>query len=208
MSHQASAWALDARQTGRLGAGARLVLATLADYADPQGHGAYPSKATIALRLDLDVNTVRRHLRTLEEAGLLTKGDQHLVSHFPADKRPTVYNLTLRRGTSEVSPRSSEASERTAAGPQNVPDRGDRSEAQTKNITTPENSPQTPLELDDDIDHDAPLALQHAAAEAARRHRAELEAKATTEASAAERAEIRRQLAERTLRLEPPKDAS
>jgi hypothetical protein len=196
VSHQASAWALDARQTGRLGAGARLVLATLADYADPQGHGAYPSKATIAARLDLDVDTVRKHLRSLEASGHLIRGDQHLVSHFPADKRPTVYNLTLRRGTSEVSPRSSEASERTAAGAQSIPERGDRSEAQTKNITTPENSPQTPrADLDDDIDHDVPLALQHAAAEAARRHREQ----ETTEASAAERAAIKAALEARTL---------
>lgn len=172
MSHQASAWALDARQTGRLGAGARLVLATLADYADPQGHGAYPSKATIALRLDLDVNTVRRHLRTLEDANLIGRGDQALVAHYPADKRPTVYNLTLRSGASEVSPRSSGGSIHTGAGAQNVPERGDRSEAQTKNITTHENSPQTPrADLDDDIDHDSPqaLALEHAHAEARRR---------------------------------------
>lgn len=172
MSHQASAWALDARQTGRLGAGARLVLATLADYADPQGHGAYPSKATIALRLDLDVNTVRRHLRTLEEAGLVARGDQVLVAHYPADKRPTVYNLTLKSGASELSPRSDGGSIRTGAGAQSVPERGDKSEAQTKNITTHENSPQTPRDdFDDDIDHDSPkaLAVEHAAAEARRR---------------------------------------
>lgn len=171
MSHQASAWALDARQTGRLGAGARLVLATLADYADPQGHGAYPSKATIALRLDLDINTVRRHLRTLEEAGLVGRGDQALVAHYPADKRPTVYNLSLKRGATEVRPRQSGGSEQPVTGAQNVPERGDRSEAQTKNITTPENSPQTPRDDDDDIDHDITpsLALEHAAAERRRR---------------------------------------
>lgn len=171
MSHQASAWALDARQTGRLGAGARLVLATLADYADPQGHGAYPSKATIAARLDLDVDTVRKHLRSLEGSGLLRRGDQHLVSHFPADKRPTVYNLALKAGTSEMRPRASDPSNGAGSTPQNVPDRPLKSEVQTKNITTPENSPQTPRDADDDIDHDITpsLALEHAAAERRRR---------------------------------------
>lgn len=171
MSHQASGWALDARQTGRLGAGARLVLATLADYADPQGHGAYPSKATIGSRLNLDVDTVRKHLRTLEATGLIARGDQALVAHYPADKRPTVYNLALKRDPSEVRPRVDDPSEHAAATPQNVPDRPLKSEAQTKNITTPENSPQTPRDLDDDIDHDSPraLALEHAAAEARRR---------------------------------------
>ena len=144
MSHQASAWALDARQTGRLGAGARLVLATLADYADPQGHGAYPSKPTIAARLDLDVDTVRKHLRTLEAAGLILRGDQALVAHYPADKRPTVYNLLLKADPSEVRPRQSDPSEHAAATPQNVPDRPLKSEAQTKNITTHENHPPTP----------------------------------------------------------------
>ena len=144
MSHQASAWALDARQTGRLGAGARLVLATLADYADPQGHGAYPSKATIAARLDLDVDTVRKHLRTLEAAELIGRGDQALVSHYPADKRPTVYNLWIT-GPSEVRPRESDPSIHPGATPQNVPERPLKSEAQTKNITTNQNpTPQTP----------------------------------------------------------------
>jgi hypothetical protein len=171
MSHQASAWALDARQTGRLGAGARLVLATLADYADPQGHGAYPSKATIGARLDLDVDTVRKHLRTLELAGILLRGDQALVAHYPADKRPTVYNLALRRDPSEMRPRSSDPSNDAGATPQNVPERPLKSEVQTKDITTNENyPPNPPLELDDDIDHDSPqaLALEHAQAEARR----------------------------------------
>jgi len=172
VSHQASAWALDARQTGRLGAGARLVLATLADYADPQGHGAYPSKATIGARLDLDVDTVRKHLRTLEAAGIIVRGDQALVAHYPADKRPTVYNLALKSDPSEMRPRSSDPSEHAGATPQNMPERPLKIEVQTKNITTHENSPQTPrVELDDDIDHDSPkaLALEHARAEAQRR---------------------------------------
>ena len=53
-----------------------------------------------------------------------------------------------------------------------MPERPLKIEVQTKNITTHENSPQTPrVELDDDIDHDSPkaLALEHARAEAQRR---------------------------------------
>ena len=166
MSHQASAWALDARETGPLGAGARLVLATLADYADPQGHGAFPSKATIAARLGIDGDTVRKHLRTLEEADLIRRGDAKLVQHYPAWARPTVYNLALPDPPSKVRG----ASIHDGQGPQNVPDRGLKSEAQTKNITTHENTPQTPRDLEDDVDHDsaAVLAREHAAAEARR----------------------------------------
>lgn len=172
MSHQASAWALDARRTGRLTAGARLVLATMADYADPDGHGSYPSNATIAARIDVTPDNVRKHKRTLEAAGLITKGDQALVAHYPADKRPIVYNLAIRRDPSDSMPRSSDPSHGTGATHRSEPERPITGDAQTKNITTPENSPQSPpRDADDDIDHDSPqaLAVEHARAEAQRR---------------------------------------
>ena len=91
------AWALDARQSGPLSAEARLVLVALADHASREGRGAYLSAHTIAAQLDIDVRSVRRSFRTLRDRSLIRRGDQRIVAHFQAGRRPVVYDLALSR---------------------------------------------------------------------------------------------------------------
>lgn len=144
MSHQATAWALDARRTGPLHPAQRLVLVALADYADPEGHGAYPSKQTLALRLGITSRNVQKHLKALRDAGLIYAGDDLLVSHYPADRRPTVYNLWINR-ESESTPRPNGESFHDTTGSRTGSERGVGNDSQTKNLNHQENpTPQTP----------------------------------------------------------------
>lgn len=89
------AWALDHRQTGALPAEARLVLVSLADYTDPTGRNAWPSAPTLAHRLGVTVRAVRRSLALLDDLGLIRHGDQSVVAHIRADRRPIVWDLAL-----------------------------------------------------------------------------------------------------------------
>lgn len=95
MSVQAIAWALDHRQTGPLAPEVRLVLVALADYADPQGRCAWPAASTLAERLGVSVRAVRRSLSALEQARLIGRGDQRIVSHVRKDRRPVVWDLAV-----------------------------------------------------------------------------------------------------------------
>lgn len=72
-----------------------LVLIALADGANDDGTGAYPSKATMAKRARCSERTVQRHLRELESLSLIRQGDQTLALRFRGDRRPTVYDLNL-----------------------------------------------------------------------------------------------------------------
>ncbi|WP_368502465.1 helix-turn-helix domain-containing protein [Actinomyces sp.] len=68
MSHLASTWAWLVRGIGPY---PKLVLAALADQADDSGY-CWPSQSVIAERCEMGERTVRRHVRTLQELGLLT----------------------------------------------------------------------------------------------------------------------------------------
>lgn len=72
-------------------------LTALAKHADRDGTGAYPSVPRLAALACKSERSVRRDLRQLEELKLIRKGDQRLVQHLPADKRPEVYDLALDR---------------------------------------------------------------------------------------------------------------
>lgn len=93
MSSEAVSWALNSARTGPISPDARLVLVSLADYAHPDGTGAFPSVATLAARLGVTERSVRRGLATLAERGLIRRGDQALVSHYRPDRRPVVWEL-------------------------------------------------------------------------------------------------------------------
>lgn len=95
MSTQAVAWALDARQTGPITPDVRLVLVALADYANPEGRGAWPSTSTLAERLGISTRAIKRSLSQLRDRGFIAPGDQELVSHIRGDRRPTVYDVAL-----------------------------------------------------------------------------------------------------------------
>lgn len=77
------------------------VLVTLADYTDPLGRHAFPAVSTLVDRTGYARSTVHRALGQLLDAGLIRRGDQLLVEHLPANRRPAVYDLDLPviRGT-------------------------------------------------------------------------------------------------------------
>ncbi|MBF4603730.1 helix-turn-helix domain-containing protein [Curtobacterium sp. VKM Ac-2884] len=77
-----------------------LVLLALADRAHDDGTAAYPSREWIGERARCSVRSVASHLRALEENGLIRKGDQELVAHFRADRRPVVYDVVMTAGKS------------------------------------------------------------------------------------------------------------
>jgi len=72
-----------------------LVLIGLADHANDDGTAARPSIGKLAEYARCSPRSVQNKLRTLEELGLIVKGDQRAVEHLRADRRPTVYNLDI-----------------------------------------------------------------------------------------------------------------
>jgi hypothetical protein len=75
---------------------AKLVLLILADQANTDGTAAWPSQALLAKKADVSARTVRTKLRKLEELGLIVPGDQQMLAHIRADRRPTVYDVNMR----------------------------------------------------------------------------------------------------------------
>lgn len=93
MSSTAVSWAL--YNAPKIDPTARLVLVYLAEHADKDGRGTWPAASTIAADLDISLPTVRRHLKALEAAKLIVRGDQRIVSHISADRRPVVWDLDM-----------------------------------------------------------------------------------------------------------------
>lgn len=73
----------------------RLILDRLADRAGKQGEAIFPSMATIKHDTGASESTIYRAIQHFLKIGILEYGDQSLVSHLPADKRPRVYNMVL-----------------------------------------------------------------------------------------------------------------
>ncbi|MFJ3787012.1 helix-turn-helix domain-containing protein [Streptomyces sp. NPDC090093] len=71
------------------------VLGAMADKADPDGCGSWLSKETIAARVHVSEETVKRCWRNMRRRGLIARGDQSLVKHYRADRRPVVYDLLI-----------------------------------------------------------------------------------------------------------------
>ena len=72
------------------------VLYALADRANDDGTAAYPSQEWISYRARCTDRTVRNHLKNLEGREVIRRGDQSLVSHFPVNRRPIVWDLNYR----------------------------------------------------------------------------------------------------------------
>lgn len=121
MSLRATLWALyDAPTTDPT---AKLVLLVLADHAGDDGRDAFPSVAKIARAAGVTERTVQRHLRDLEAAGLIVKGDGEKAGR--AIKRsgyiPTTYDLQMRHTKdSDEAPRG-DAHDTTARGDNMTP---------------------------------------------------------------------------------------
>lgn len=73
----------------------KLVLIALADGANDDGSGTCPGHKLMARRACVDVKTVKRHLKALEELGLIRRGDQRIAEKYRADRRPVVWDLDL-----------------------------------------------------------------------------------------------------------------
>jgi hypothetical protein len=99
MSVEAITWVLN----GALGVKPHFVstLLGLANHAGPDGRGAYPSQAKLAVYTRKSVRAVRKDLAEMERAGLIRRGDQRLVEHLPPDRRPVVYDLVMISGNDQ-----------------------------------------------------------------------------------------------------------
>ena len=74
----------------------RLILVCLAERANrDDGCGCWPSQGTLARAALISERTVRDRLVSLEARGLIARGDQSLVGHFPADRQPVVWDVMV-----------------------------------------------------------------------------------------------------------------
>jgi hypothetical protein len=80
-----------------------LILVGLADHAHEDGTVAYAAQSTLAIYARTSVRTVQRRLAQLEGAGLIKRGDQQMVDHIPANRRPIVWDLNLHVVATEAS---------------------------------------------------------------------------------------------------------
>ena len=95
MSMRALEWAMyDVPAEMTKGALLRILLA-LADHADTEGRGAFPSQKRLIALTGYSRRTIQNGLHDLEAAGLIAKGDQRLTEHY-GRHRPIVWNLSMR----------------------------------------------------------------------------------------------------------------
>lgn len=95
MSLRALTWAIYEIGSTLKDANAYRVLLILADNANDEGKGAYPSASTIAEETGMSLRTVRNKLNDLETAGIIMRGDQALADYLPANRRSVVWDLNL-----------------------------------------------------------------------------------------------------------------
>lgn len=102
MSIRVMSWVWDEAPTSKHSE--LLVLLCLADHANDDGTGCWPAVRTIARRVRVSERTVQYVLRSLEDRGLIRKGNQAMTAGHRQDRRPTVYDIVLPRGA-ESAPR-------------------------------------------------------------------------------------------------------
>lgn len=95
MSLRALTWAIYEIGSTLKDASAYRVLLILADNANDEGKGAYPSASTIAEETGMSLRTVRNKLNDLETDGIIMRGDQALADYLPANRRSVVWDLNL-----------------------------------------------------------------------------------------------------------------
>lgn len=95
MSLRALTWAIYEIGSTLKDASAYRVLLILADNANDEGKGTYPSASTIAEETGMSLRTVRNKLNDLEAAGIIMRGDQALADYLPANRRSVVWDLDL-----------------------------------------------------------------------------------------------------------------
>lgn len=98
MSVQSMAWAL--AQSDLKDPTARHVLLCLANYANKEGRGAFPSASSLSEDTGLSVRTVKYKLDLLEKEGYIKRGNQAIAAAYidRQDRRPIVYDMATDRG--------------------------------------------------------------------------------------------------------------
>ncbi|MCW1249642.1 helix-turn-helix domain-containing protein [Acaricomes phytoseiuli] len=101
MSFQAMTWAQEAGKAHDLPPAARLVLLTMANYADQDGDNVFPSLSTLVEDTGLSKNTVKSHIRKIQDAGLIVESDPAVAQAkiTRSDRVPNVYRLGMSRGS-------------------------------------------------------------------------------------------------------------
>lgn len=79
-------------------------LVAVAMHTGEDGKGAYVSAATVAQLTRKTERSAKRDLAELRGLGLLLPGNQRIVAHISADKRPFVYDLPMPRGDAHDTP--------------------------------------------------------------------------------------------------------
>lgn len=119
MSMKALEWAMyDVPAEMAKGSLLRILLA-LADHADTEGRGAFPSQKRLCALTGYSRRTIQHGLHDLEASGLIVKGDQRLTEHY-GRQRPIVWNLSMEdfRGA-KTAPLKKNESEAQHTTPQN-----------------------------------------------------------------------------------------
>lgn len=102
MSVQAIGWALKQQEVTE--PITRFVLVCLANYAGVDGDAIFVSLARLSLDSGLCERAIRIHIRKLEKASLLRRGNPAFAAAYikRPDRRPTVYTLVMQRGASDA----------------------------------------------------------------------------------------------------------
>lgn len=72
-----------------------VILLAMAERCNDDGTDTRQSVATIAAKARVSTRTVHRELKTLEEMGIIRRGDQSKTEHLPSNRRPVVYDLAV-----------------------------------------------------------------------------------------------------------------
>jgi hypothetical protein len=120
----------------------RVILVTMADPAADDGTRSFLAQGTIAGIVGCTDRTVREHLGEMERAGLIRRGDQELVSHYRADRRPVVWDLAVPRP--EIS-----SGRKSGVVTTGNPASNDRKSTSDKASTNPRTKPQEILSRDE-----------------------------------------------------------
>lgn len=80
----------------RLPTAEKIVLLVIADHANDDGSNAWPSIATIARKASMSERSVQRHIKSLEQAGVLRVEQQGGgTAKMRSDRRPNRYDVVL-----------------------------------------------------------------------------------------------------------------
>ncbi|MFE4829808.1 hypothetical protein [Streptomyces sp. NPDC056672] len=93
MSTQGQAWVDKVGIKSCKNSGELLVLIRVGNHVGADMRGCFAKAATLARESLMGESTVLKHLRALKAVGVLLPGDEKLVDHIRADKRPPVYDL-------------------------------------------------------------------------------------------------------------------